>query len=129
MSRPSPRGGFRLNRRPRLTRFLSREEIHRLHRALDRQTGKSNRQQADIVRLLLLTGCRRGEIVHLRWSEVRDDALALADAKTGPRTVILKRSGPAHPRTPAARRESLRVPLAARPGATAGPATSCCGTG
>ncbi len=85
----NPTRGIRRNRRPRLTRFLSREEIHRLHRALDRQTGKNDRQQADIVRLLLLTGCRRGEIVHLRWSEVRDGILALADAKTGPRTVAL----------------------------------------
>ncbi len=85
----NPTRGIRRNRRPRLTRFLSSEEIHRLHRALDRQTGNSNRQQADIVRLLLLTGCRRGEIVHLRWSEVREGALALEDAKTGPRTVIL----------------------------------------
>ena len=85
----NPTRRIRRNRRPRLTRFLSRDEIWRLHRALNRQTGKSNRQQADIVRLLLLTGCRRGEIVHLRWSEVRDGVLALADAKTGPRTVVL----------------------------------------
>ena len=85
----NPTRGIPRNRRPRLTRFLSREEIRRLHRVLDRQTGKSARQQADIVRLLLLTGCRRGEIVRLRWSEVRDGMLALADAKTGPRTVVL----------------------------------------
>ena len=35
------------------------------------------------------TGCRRSEIVQLRWSEVRDDVLALADSKTGPRNVPL----------------------------------------
>ncbi len=87
----NPARGIRRNRRTPLTRFLSREEIQRLHRALDRQTGKNARQQADIIRLLLLTGCRRGEIVGLRWSEVRDDRLALADAKTGPRTVPLNR--------------------------------------
>ena len=85
----NPTRGIRRNRRLRLTRFLSREEIRRLNQVLDRQTGKGHRQQADIVRLLLLTGCRRGEIVHLRWSEVRDGMLALADAKTGPRTVVL----------------------------------------
>ena len=45
--------------------------------------------QADIIRLLLLTGCRKSEIVRLRWSEVRGNVLALADAKTGPRTVPL----------------------------------------
>ncbi len=77
------------NRRPVLTRFLSREEISRLHRVLDRQTRHSRREQADIIRLLLLTGCRRSEILRLRWSEVDRDRLVLADGKTGPRIVPL----------------------------------------
>ena len=85
----NPARGLKRNRRPALTRFLSREEIGRLHRVLDRQTRKSSRQQVDIIRLLLLTGCRRGEIVQLRWSAVQDDMLVLADSKTGPRTVPL----------------------------------------
>lgn len=34
------------NRRPRLTRFLSREEVARLHAALDRQTRRGDREQA-----------------------------------------------------------------------------------
>ncbi|MYE59895.1 MAG: site-specific integrase [Alphaproteobacteria bacterium] len=38
---------------------------------------------------MLLTGCRKGEITGLQWSEVRDGTLALADSKTGPRTVPL----------------------------------------
>lgn len=41
------------------------------------------------VRLLLLTGCRPGEIRRLRWCEVKPDRLALIDAKTGPRHVLL----------------------------------------
>ncbi len=85
----NPVGRIAPNRRTALTRFLSREELARLHAALDAQTRKSARQQADIVRLLLLTGCRRSEITGLRWSEVREDGLALTDAKTGPRTVPL----------------------------------------
>ena len=85
----NPARGLKMNRRPALTRFLSREEVARLHDVLDRQVGKGGRQQADMIRLLMLTGCRRGEIVNLRWSEVREDVLALADAKTGPRTVPL----------------------------------------
>ena len=84
-----PSRGIRRNLRAALTRFLSRDEIDRLHRALDGQTRKSGRAQADIVRLLLLTGCRKGEIVRLRWSEVRDDMLVLEDSKTGPRRVPL----------------------------------------
>ena len=77
------------NRRTPLTRFLSREEVHRLPRAIDRHAERSAsaRQQADIIRLLLLTGCRRNEVLALRWAEVRPDALA--DSKTGPRKVPL----------------------------------------
>ena len=45
--------------------------------------------EADIIRLLLLTGCRRGEILGLRRSEVQADRLVLADSKTGPRRVPL----------------------------------------
>ena len=85
----NPARGVKKNRRPALTRFLSREEIARLHGALDEHARKGERQQADIIRLLLLTGCRRSEIVQLRWSEVQDDALMLADSKTGPRRVPL----------------------------------------
>ena len=85
----NPALAVKKNRRQALTRFLSREEITRLHRVLDRQTRNSSREQAEIIRLLLLTGCRRSEILRLRWSEVDRDKLVLADSKTGPRTVTL----------------------------------------
>ncbi len=85
----NPARDIQRNRRPVLTRFLSREEVGRLHRVLDRQTGRDQRQQADIIRLLLLTGCRKGEIVQLRWSEVDDGRLILQESKTGRRTVPL----------------------------------------
>ena len=83
----NPSRGIRRNRRPALTRFLPRDEIARLHRVLDEHAGKGRRAQADIVRLLLLTGCRKSEIVRLRWSEVHEEFLVLAEAKTGPRKV------------------------------------------
>ena len=87
----NPTAGIRRNPRPKLTRFLSTDEIDRLHHAIDRlvEERPSRRQQADIVRLLLLTGCRKGEIQMLRWSEVDGDVLRLAETKTGPRTVWL----------------------------------------
>ena len=89
----NPATGIRRNPRPKLTRFLSREEIRRLHRELDRcapPTARlSRRRQADIVRLLLATGCRRNEIVRLQWREVDGAVLDLADGKTGPRKVFL----------------------------------------
>ena len=86
----NPTNGIRLNRRNKLSRFLSREEIARLHAVLDRHALRGpRRQQVDIIRLLLLTGCRKGEIVNLRWSEVDGDTLVLGDGKTGPRRVPL----------------------------------------
>ena len=87
----NPARGIRCNPGRKMTRFLSREEIARLHRVLDRYAGgsASQAQQADIIRLLLLTGCRRGEIVYLGRDEVKGDRLELADSKTGPRTVLL----------------------------------------
>ena len=85
----NPARSVERNRRQALTRFLSRQEVARLHRVLDSQTRKSSREQADIIRLLLLTGCRRSEILRLRWSEVDRDRLVLADGKTGPRIVPL----------------------------------------
>ena len=87
----NPAQSIKRNRRPRLTRFLSREELRRLHAELDvcgRRTA-SRKQQADIIRLLLATGCRKNEIVKLQWREVDETALNLADSKTGPRKVFL----------------------------------------
>ena len=83
----NPTQRIRRNPRRKLTRFLSGEEIDRLHGTLDRLVDERpyRQLQADIIRLLLLTGCRRGEILKLKWSEVDGDVLNLAEAKTGPR--------------------------------------------
>ena len=52
-------------------------------------TSQSQRQQIDIIRLLVLTGCRKNEIIRLRRQEVTENCLRLIDSKTGPRTVFL----------------------------------------
>jgi len=46
---------------------------------------------AAAIRLLMLTGCRKGEVLALRWADVDLDAgeLRLPDAKSGPRAVQL----------------------------------------
>ncbi len=87
----NPTRGVKPNPRRKLTRFLSHEEVRRLHHALNHSAGTqpSRAQQADVIRLLLLTGCRKSEILTLRWQDVDEGTLSLADAKTGPRQVYL----------------------------------------
>ena len=74
-------------------RFLSPDEWCRLGRALrEAEADGSVWPQAIAARrLLLLTGCRRQEIVTLRWDDVDRTAreLRLRQTKTGPRMVPL----------------------------------------
>ncbi len=84
----NPCTGIKRYRRRGQERFLTMHEIGRLSRTLDRHQD-SHPLPASIVRLLLLTGCRRSEILTLRWSEYREGHLHLGDSKTGPRTVWL----------------------------------------
>ncbi|MYJ96090.1 MAG: site-specific integrase [Proteobacteria bacterium] len=88
----NPCRGFRRYRRKGRERFLSDDEIRRLSAVLSAHEGRCPERVA-IIRLLLLTGCRKGEILTLRWSDYREGRLFLRDSKTGPRTVWL--SGPA----------------------------------
>ncbi len=90
----NPARSIKPNARKKTTRFLSREELDQLHRILDARSNatkvrSSQRHQIDIIRLLLLTGCRKNEIVRLRRDEVVGYQLRLRDSKTGPRTVFL----------------------------------------
>ena len=74
-------------------RFLTEEEFRRLGRVLAEAAdeGGASKYAVAALRLLMLTGCRRSEILRLRWSDVDLEAkvLHLADSKTGPRAVPL----------------------------------------
>ncbi len=84
----NPCAGIKRYRRQGRERFLSTEEMRRLGEVLTRH--EADRPQAvAIVRLLLLTGCRKGEIVTLKWRYYREGKLFLPDSKVGPRTVWL----------------------------------------
>src|SRR6266849_906968 len=76
----------------KVERFLSEAEIGRLAEALDGETARSrNPYPSAAIKLLLLTGCRRGEIVNLCWQQVdfERECLRLADRKTGAKVVYL----------------------------------------
>ena len=74
-------------------RFLTPEEFRRLGAALRRFEARGPTQASAVaaLRLLMLTGCRTGEILTLRWDDVDRTAgvLRLRDGKTGPRMVPL----------------------------------------
>ena len=80
--------GIRKNPRRDIARFLDTDELARLGRALDAREDKWPEAVA-AIRLLALTGCRRGEVLNLRWRDIGDNAIALPDSKTGPRSVPL----------------------------------------
>lgn len=80
-------GIVRYRRQPR-GRLLGAGDLANLGATL-RRLDNAQPVHAAAVRLILLTGCRPGEIRRLRWSEVKSDRLMLADAKTGPRPVFL----------------------------------------
>ncbi len=84
----NPCRGIRRYRRQGRERFLSDADIRRLSVQL-RAHEACWPQQAALVRLLLLTGCRKSEILTLQWSDYREGHLFLRDSKTGPRTVWL----------------------------------------
>ena len=84
----NPCVGIRRYRRKGRERFLSTAELRRLGEVLARHEA-DHPQAVAIVRLLLLTGCRKGEIVSLKWRFYREGKLFLPDSKSGPRTVWL----------------------------------------
>lgn len=84
----NPFNGVKRNRKRKIERFLSADEMARLGEALAKARCDFPLQSAAVT-LLALTGCRRGEIIHLKWSEVKGRRLKLTDSKTGPRLVWL----------------------------------------
>ena len=76
-------------------RYLSADELARLGEALrECEEGGESQSTVNLIRLLLLTGCRLNEILTLKWEHVdlENGALHLPDSKTGEKTVHI---GPA----------------------------------
>ena len=69
-------------------RFLTADEMARLNAVLTRDEFYCPHVVA-IIRLLMLTGCRLGEVRSLEWDWIKGKRIFLPDAKSGPRTVWL----------------------------------------
>ena len=92
-ARPNPCRSIRRYREKSCERFLTGDEYARLGRVLSEAESEGPLMASGVaaVRLLLLTGCRRNEILTLRWDDLDRTAgeLRLRDTKTGPRRVPL----------------------------------------
>lgn len=108
----NPCRGVRRYAEHKVERFLSSDELARLGAALTAETariaeqhraaktsgqsGPTGTKEASIaaLRLLLLTGCRVGEVLSLRWQHVDIERrlLLLPDSKTGAKSVFLSKA-------------------------------------
>ncbi|MEH6477683.1 MAG: tyrosine-type recombinase/integrase [Sneathiella sp.] len=72
-------------------RFLSAEELARLGQTLiDLEAeGVESQPAINAIRLLILTGCRLGEIQTLKWEYIKGSTVFLPHSKTGPKKVYL----------------------------------------
>ena len=74
-------------------RFLTPEELYRLGQALDTAPAErlASVHASAALRLLVLTGCRRNEILGLRWEDVDFESgeMRFGDSKTGARVAPL----------------------------------------
>ena len=87
--------GIAKNPRNRIARFLDLDELARLGCTLDKHEARWPEAVA-AIRLLALTGCRRSEVLNLRWRNIGVEALNLEDSKVGPRAVPLGETARAH---------------------------------
>ncbi len=85
---PDPSRPIRKNTRRARGRLLNTEELAKLGAWLEAPQLRWL-DVADAIHLVLLTGCRSGEISQLQWAEVLEDRLRLKQTKTGSREVML----------------------------------------
>jgi integrase len=88
----NPAAGIKKPPIRKMERFLSEEEIATLARGLEAETAASgNPYPSAAIKLLLLTGARRGEIASLQWQNVdfKQKCLRLPDSKTGAKVIYL----------------------------------------
>jgi integrase len=85
---PDPSSPIRKNTRRARGRLLNASQLAKLGAWLEAPHLRWL-DVADAIHLILLTGCRSGEISRLQWAEVLEDRLRLTTSKTGSRDVVL----------------------------------------
>jgi integrase len=85
---PNPAAPIRPNKMLARGRMLNSDKLRCLWQALSSPPPRCD-QAANAIKLIILTGCRSGEIFGLTWEEVLPTKIQLKDAKQGPRPVML----------------------------------------
>ena len=86
--------------------LIDTDGLNRLGRAPDGHEPHWPEAVAAIRLLVSLTGCRRSEALNMRWHDIGNGKLDLADSKTGPHAVPLGEAA----RTPIAAPSGERAP-------------------
>lgn len=92
MRTDNPAHGVKKPKVRKMERFLSGTGIEALGKAIrDYEDNGGNPYIAAAIRLLLFTGCRKGELFSLKWQAVDIDraSIILADSKTGRKPIYL----------------------------------------
>ena len=84
----NPCRGLRKKARGERGSHLTPATMRRLWKAIEGHA-ELYRDPCDVIRLLLLTGARKSEILTLEWDRIEDGRAVLEDSKSGPRTVWL----------------------------------------
>lgn len=89
-TKSNPVKGIKKFKENQKERFLSEEELQKLHSVMDEFEANDQHQIAIwAIRLILMTGARKSEIINLKWSEVNfaHGFMDLEDSKTGAKRI------------------------------------------
>ena len=124
----NPVMGVKLPQRPKVERFLSTSETGKLLETLSQleDAAQLEKPHGDAIRLLLMTGARKGEIVGLKWDEIDWERQRLvlppertkAGGKTGDRIIFLPPSAITILKAQSSKRSGHVFPAARGEGAT-----------
>ena len=91
----NPAAGIRVTPSRQIQRFLTKDEQGRLERALQELEMLSTYEiGCTVIRLLMLTGCRKGEIEGLEWAEIDFERgfIAFSKSKTGAKIIPVSKA-------------------------------------
>lgn len=84
----NPCKGISRYKRQKMERFLNADEMARLGVSL-KSIELRYPTEIKLIRLLILTGARKSELLTLKWDDYRDGHIFLRDSKTGEKSIFL----------------------------------------